>query len=281
MGVFETLAGSPLRRIYDAMPDSVKLSYRLFKLRGPLREYARSPHGLAQTERILRPLKDAYRGKRVILMGNGPSLKRTNWTLLKNEFTIGQNRIYLLREEMGFDPSFFLCVNELLIQQFMSEIAAIPCNLKVLDWAAAAEYTTRYPDLVCIPSVPTFRFHTDITRGWYMGGTVTYTAMQLAYYLGFHQVILIGVDHRFNTSGPAGKAVVSQGPDANHFHPDYFGKGIKWQLPNMEESENAYRLAKAAFEADGREILDCTLDGALTIFPRKRLEDVLSGIDRK
>jgi hypothetical protein len=176
---------------------------------------------------------------------------------------------------MGFEPSFYLCVNDLLIQQFISEIAAIPCRLKVLDWAAAAEHTSRYPDLVCIPFLPTYRFHTDITKGWYMGGTVTFTAMQLAYYLGFSQVLLIGVDHRFNTTGPAGKAVVSQGPDSNHFHPDYFGKGVKWHLPNLEESENAYRLAKTAFEADGRQIIDCTLDGALTIFPKERLEECL------
>lgn len=274
MSLLETLAASPLHRIYDAMPARLKLSYRLFKIRGTLREYERSPHGQLRTERILQPLRNKYRGKRVVLIGNGPSLRKTNWASLKNEFTIGQNRIYLLREEMGFDPSFFVCVNDLLLQQFIGEMAALPC-LKVMDWTAAAEHTEQYPDLVCIPWVPTFRFHTDITKSWYMGGTVTFTSMQLAYYLGFQQVVLIGVDHRFNTTGPAGKAVVSQGADANHFHPDYFGKGVKWHLPRLDESEESYRLAKAAFEADGREIIDCTVDGALTVFPKKRLQDVL------
>jgi len=274
MPLLEKLAASPLRRVYDAMPERLKLSYRLFRLRGTLREYAQSPHGLAQTQRLLQPLRDTYKGKRIVIMGNGPSLRKTNWALLKNEFTVGLNRIYLIREEMGFDPSFYVCVNDLLIEQFIAEIVTVPC-LKVLDWTAASKYAERYGNFASIPFLPTYRFHTDITTGWYMGGTVTFAAMQLAYYLGFSQVILIGVDHRFNTTGPAGKAVTSQGPDANHFHPDYFGKGVKWHLPNLEESELAYRLAKTAFEADGREIIDCTLDGNLRIFPRQRLEETL------
>ena len=274
MGLPESIRASRLHRVYDAMPDRVKLAWRMFKLRGMLREYSASPRGLAQSRRLLYPLKDAYRGKRVILMGNGPSLRSTNWPLLKNEYTIGQNRIYLLRDEMGFSPSFYVCVNELLIEQFIAEIAEVPC-LKVLDWASGSRQTELYTDLVCLPFIPTYRFHTDITNGCYMGGTVTFVSMQLAYYLGFSQVILIGVDHRFDTKGPAGKAVTSQGPDTNHFHPDYFGKGVQWHLPNLPESEKSYLLAKAAFEGDGREIIDCTVGGNLTIFRKRRLEETL------
>jgi hypothetical protein len=263
-----------LRRVYEAMPDRVKVGYRMLKLSGPLREYRNSPHGLAHTTHVLDPLRNAYAGKRVVLMGNGPSLRRTNWSLLHNEYTIGLNRIYLLKDEMGFTPSFYVCVNDLVIQQFAAEIARLP-NLKILDWQATSNLTERYPEFVCIPSLPTNRFHEDIREGWYQGGTVTFAAMQLAYYLGFRQVLLIGVDHRFSSQGPANKAVVSQGADANHFHPDYFGKGVKWHLPDLEESERSYRLAKAAYEADGREIVDCTDGGELTIFRKRSLEEML------
>src|SRR5436190_16956412 len=110
MGLFEKLATSRLHGVYDAMPSAVKERYRLFKLRDSIREYEDSPRGLAQAKRLLEPLKDQYRGKRVVLMGNGPSLRKTDWPLLRNEYTIGLNRIYLLREEMGFSPSFYVCV---------------------------------------------------------------------------------------------------------------------------------------------------------------------------
>jgi hypothetical protein len=92
--------------------------------------------------------------------------------------------------------------------------------------------------------------------------------MQLAYHLGFQKVILIGVDHSFTTQGKPHQAVVSQGDDPNHFSPNYFSKGFRWQLPDLETSEAAYRLAHQAFEADGREIVDATIGGKLTIFPK-------------
>ena len=92
--------------------------------------------------------------------------------------------------------------------------------------------------------------------------------MQLAFHMGFQKVILVGVDHSFTTQGKPHAEIVSQGNDPNHFSPAYFGKGFKWQLPDLETSEIAYHLADQAFKADGREIVDATNGGKLTIFPK-------------
>jgi hypothetical protein len=92
--------------------------------------------------------------------------------------------------------------------------------------------------------------------------------MQVAYYLGFQKVILVGVDHSFVTQGKPHTTVVSQGDDPNHFDPQYFGKGFRWQLPDLETSEMTYRIAKWQFENTGREIVDATVDGKLQVFPK-------------
>ena len=97
---------------------------------------------------------------------------------------------------------------------------------------------------------------------------MTYVALQLAYYMGFEQIILIGIDHNFSTKGRPNTTIESQGDDPDHFTSNYFGKGFRWQLPDLETSEHAYRMAKNAFTADGREILDATIGGQLTIFPK-------------
>ena len=102
----------------------------------------------------------------------------------------------------------------------------------------------------------------------YEGFTVTYVALQLAFHMGFKKVILIGVDHNFTTKGPANQAVVSQGDDPNHFAPNYFGAAFKWQLPDLEGSERAYRLARQAYETAGRMVVDATVGGKLTVFPK-------------
>ena len=87
--------------------------------------------------------------------------------------------------------------------------------------------------------------------------------------------MLVGVDHRFAVSGPAHQVVESAGPDASHFDPNYFGKGFKWQLPDLQTSEIAYELARQNFEADNRRIVDATVDGALAVFPKLPLEEAL------
>jgi hypothetical protein len=76
------------------------------------------------------------------------------------------------------------------------------------------------------------------------------------------------VDHNFVTQGPANQAIISQGDDPNHFTPNYFGKGFKWQLPDLVGSERAYLIARNAYSQASREILDATVDGKLSIFPK-------------
>jgi hypothetical protein len=86
--------------------------------------------------------------------------------------------------------------------------------------------------------------------------------------MGFEQVILIGVDHNYSTKGKPNTTVVSQGDDPNHFNAGYFGKGFRWQLPDLEASERGYRMARAAYEQAGRQVLDATIGGKLTVFPK-------------
>ena len=92
--------------------------------------------------------------------------------------------------------------------------------------------------------------------------------MQLAFFMGFQQVYLIGVDHRFHTQGDPHRLVTSEGPDLNHFDPSYFGEGVEWNLPDLQTSELAYMLARYHFSRAKREIIDATKNGALDIFPK-------------
>ena len=86
--------------------------------------------------------------------------------------------------------------------------------------------------------------------------------------MGFSQAILIGVDHNYSTKGTPNTTVVSQGDDPNHFHQGYFGKGFRWQLPDLDTSERSYRMARQAYEQAGRQVLDATIGGKLTVFKK-------------
>jgi hypothetical protein len=56
--------------------------------------------------------------------------------------------------------------------------------------------------------------------------------------------------------------------DQSHFHPQYFPKGAKWQLPDLLRSEIDFSLAKNAFETDGRKIYDATIGGKCEVFEK-------------
>ena len=96
----------------------------------------------------------------------------------------------------------------------------------------------------------------------------------MAFFMGFEEVILIGVDHNFTTQGPANTTIVSSGDDPNHFAPNYFGKGFRWQLPDLEGSERAYILAREAYARAGRRIMDATIGGKLTVFPKVTYDEL-------
>lgn len=215
----------------------------------------------------LSDLKDIHRGERCFLIGNGPSLRKTDLTKLRGEFTIGMNRLFLGFEELGFETSYYLTLNDLVVEQSAEQIRALGMP-KLISWRSR-KWLNPAPDLMYIHSTYTGpKFSGDICGRVWEGGTVTYVGLQLAFHLGFEQVILIGVDHSYSAQGKPNETVISEGDDTDHFHPGYFGKGMRWQLPDLENWERSYRMAKACYEAAGRQVLDATIGGKLKVFEK-------------
>jgi hypothetical protein len=221
-------------------------------------------------------MKDIHKGKRAFIIGNGPSLKQTDLTKLKEEVTFGLNRIYLMFPELGFGTTYFVSVNDLVIEQCAADIIALPMP-KFLSWRSHRFFPRgSIPSTFLYTTYDNPAFARDVCHRVWESATVTYVALQLAFHMGFDQVILVGVDHNSNVPGKANSTVVSQGDDPNHFHPGYFGKGFRWQLPDFETSEIGYRLARQAYEADGRQILDATIGGKLTIFKKVEYDSIFN-----
>jgi hypothetical protein len=238
--------------------------------------YNRARHRLAgafsparrRSVKRLQAMKDSHLGERCFIIGNGPSLRQMDLTPLRDEITFGMNRIYLLFEQLGFTTTYFVSVNTLVIEQCAQDIRRLSMP-KFVTWRArkwlrsdpgAVFMDTDYTD------PPTFA--QDVTGRVFEGSTVTYVALQLAFHMGFGEVILIGVDHNFDAKGRPNETVVSRGSDTDHFSPEYFGEGFRWQLPDLEASERAYHMARDAFARAGRKVIDATVGGKLELFPK-------------
>ncbi|HMB21419.1 MAG TPA: hypothetical protein VKP08_01245, partial [Anaerolineales bacterium] len=89
--------------------------------------------------RRLAALKDIHKGKRAFLVANGPSLKQTDMSKLKNEFTFGMNRIYLMFPELGFSTTYLTVVNDLVIEQTAADLAALTLP-KFIAWRSRRHF---------------------------------------------------------------------------------------------------------------------------------------------
>lgn len=265
-------------KLKSVLPDSLLNAYRA--ARDGLTLAAEYPGARFHPWRIdsirkLETLRDSHAGEECVIIGNGPSLKNTDLSKLKDVFSIGMNRFYMAFPDLGFTTSLLLTVNDLVIEQCAEDLRQLPVPTFV-SWRGR-RYIQPAPNLHYLyTSYILPRFTGDATGRLWEGATVTFVAMQLAYFMGFHRVILIGVDHNFTTRGTPNTTVVSTGDDPNHFHPGYFGKGFRWQLPDLETSEIAYQMAREAYQKDGREILDATVGGKLNVFPKVNFDTILA-----
>lgn len=216
---------------------------------------------------------DRHRGERCFVLGNGPSLNRVDLGRLSDHTTFGLNRIYLKFNEIGYQTDYLVCINKYVLRQFADDFRGLD-SMRFLA-AKGRELFEPAEGLILIPTIHSVGFARDpLVRGVHEGGTVTFAALQLAYFLGFAEVVLVGVDHRFQTTGPANQLVTASAGDPDHFSETYFGPGVAWQLPDLEAAERSFRIAKRVFETDGRRIIDATVDGNLHVFPKADFDEV-------
>lgn len=208
-------------------------------------------------------LKLARHGDTCIVIGNGPSLNRVPREFLYKYDTFGTNRIYL-----KFTPEWYVAVNPLVIQQNLPDIQALESSAKFIG-AGLAQHV---PGSFRLVSTGAQFFSTAPYKCIWEGYTVTYVALQLAYFMGYRTALLVGVDHRYTFQGRPNEEKLLEGADPNHFDAGYF-QGMKWNNPDLEKSEFAYKLARAAYEADGRRIMNLGPDSALEVFEKGEIAE--------
>jgi len=261
--------------IYNLIPPLLRRPTNSLRILPSYLSWRLSTSGRKHAKSILSSLHNRYEGYRCIIIGNGPSLNKMDLSVLKDEYTFGLNRIYLLFEKMGFETSFLVTTNGLVLQQFAEDMKSVK-SLKIFNWLHRKFYQVD-ANTVALCAKPGNQITGNIVNGYFLGGgTVTNLALEAAFFLGFSEVILIGVDHTYRAQGQAGAPVVSKGEDQNHFSPDYFGKGIIWQLPNYVTMEHGYAQNRKLFEKANRIVVDGTLEGKLDIFPKVSFQKYLS-----
>jgi Protein of unknown function DUF115 len=248
-------------------------------LRGPyhwLKSY-NTPE--AANTRKLRALRGRYRGRRGVVIGNGPSLKIEDLDRLRRDVTFASNKIFLAFDKVAWRPTFYSVADILVAQNNRETINGLGLH-KVFADSVKPEFPEQ-ADITWLRGLapPDQRFSEDCATCVYGGYSVVYVQLQLAFHLGIREVYLIGVDFNFEvpkTSGEVcihGEVIVSEG-ERNHFHKDYRKPGETWTMPRLDKQLEAFICAKEAFERNGGRVYNASRFTKLEVFPRVAFDEV-------
>ena len=226
----------------------------------------------------LKDLREKYNGSdRCFVIGNGPSLNKLDMGLLADEVTFGVNGIFL---KDGFKPTFYVVEDHLVAEDRKARIDELSGVTKLFP-SYLSYCFEEHPETIFYNHQPRksfphgFDFSTDASEITYTGCTVVFSCLQLAYYLGFKNIYVIGVDVDYQIPEDVKKTqdynvevLDMDSDDPNHFHQDYFGKGYRWHDPQADKMVQSFREAENICSENGVKLYNATPGGKLEEFER-------------
>lgn len=218
-------------------------------------------------------LKNKYDGERCFIIGTGPSLTVSDLELLNNEITFGVNSICKVIDQTKWRPTFFGIQDKGVYEKLEKQIVDnFSDNVFVSD-SLCKKYNVP-KNYICFPYTTNYKlylnkymeystkFSDDAYCIVYDGWTIVYSLIQIAIFMGFKELYLLGCD----CSYPMGQK--------NHFIESGFVD--RREYLNYEKMTTAYKEAKKYVDLHDIKIFNCTRGGMLEVFPRKSLEEVLN-----
>lgn len=247
----------------------------------------------------VRKFHNLYQGQRCFIIGNGPSLAIDDLEKLKNEFTFACNSIYGIYERTDWRPTFFCAWDTPYCEGILKKRETVNYLLSNCD----AAFTGTNKNMRFLRDDADFQnlfyvraryktdeksglplFSDDCSQCCYAAGTVTYLMMQLAAYMGFCEIYLLGMDMSYSF-----KLL----EDGTIDYSDSYAQGIKEKEENVElqtevakilttyeigERERVfgkcYMAARQYALSHGIKIYNATRGGKLEVFDRVNFDEL-------
>ncbi len=216
----------------------------------------------------LKPFKNCHDGERCFIVGTGPSLKMEDLELIKGEYSFSVNSIVLSFPDTVWRPTYY-CIQDRFGYEKLKD-AIREANMPVVFNGISNKRMTPVMDIDNIPyplnlldhgkAIPKHitKFSDNAFNVVYAGHSITYSAMELAVYMGFKEIVLLGIDCDYSQAVNHIKAYSVQ-DDINAAY-------------LMTES---YKVARKYADLHGIKILNATRNPKLQVFDRVNLEEYL------
>ena len=236
-----------------------------------------------QSNECLNALKGKYKGRRCFVLGNGPSLTASDLDMLKGEITFASNAIYKIFSETSWRPTYYAifdegvgaregmlenaskldCIKFFREQGYLVYRKAAGKNCYIHTW-----HSRKYLDDP--------HFSENLTSGLYTIATVTYSMIQIARWMGFDEIYLLGMDNKYKFSQLRDGTVVRNEGVCNYFGEEAKEEPLPATAPATWENDAAYEYAEKYSREHGFRIYNATRGGFLEKFERVDLDEVLS-----
>ncbi|MGN0417683.1 6-hydroxymethylpterin diphosphokinase MptE-like protein [Anaerostipes faecalis] len=222
--------------------------------------------------------KDKYKNKRCFFIGNGPSLQAKDLDVLQEhgEITFAFNRIYNIFSQTKWRPSFYISQDEKMLFGCKDIVSNLDLPVKFvpiqLKWYYDIDiHDANYFNMKIQPEdnqIDDLLWSNDAASFIYCANTGMYTAAQLAVYMGFTEVYLIGVDHHFRISQNNNGEIVVDDKVKDYFSDNYNKDKDNLYIPNTEKSTYTYIAMKKYCDERNVNVFNATHGGKLEVFSR-------------
>lgn len=215
----------------------------------------------------------------ILIVGNGPSLKAEDLDKCIGLPSIASNKISLIFEDTEWRPDLITVCDPLLSykERYNLPAASIPFLSSDSVHKIFRKKSENRGFWKSIPFDEAYSgFKPDpVNSGLFEGYTITVQNLQLAIWLGFKNIILLGVDHSYSERAvdTPGAKLIHDG--ANHFHKDYRQKGEIVNNAPIHMMERAYELLYDISKRHGVAIYNATEGSKLRVFPLRSLTELI------
>ncbi len=238
----------------------------------------------ARYEENLSRFHDIHKGKRCFIVGTGPSLQLSDVERLKGEYTFGVNSCLTMYDKTDWRATYYGIVDSHAVEImgeklnsdeipvfFYTDIDAVYDGRNGVPFPkddSANMMTDTFWRKLFPKKYPETDFSRDITKVVYTGKSVVYAMLQIAAYMGFSEIYLLGVDCNYAQ------------PKMYSDNVTYIDHKTKWTQERLLKNGNQmlpqFEIARKYADQHGLKIYNATRGGQLESFERVDLDDILA-----
>ena len=235
-------------------------------------------------KRKLMAFKDIHKEERCFIIGNGPSLNVEDLNKIAGEYSFAANRIFFIYPKTKWRPTYYVSQDDIVLLDCIPQFGNLIKETEALF--IYNKYYFKCPSVIRkSPKLLFFHqllgrlyrdnmFSGDISKYIYGGSTVVFACMQIAAYMGFKEIYLLGIDHNYSTNSLKNNHIT--GEDVNKSYFAAMPKDIAITPPSLEGSDKNYFAAKRYSETHKIKIYNATRGGKLETFERVDFDDIVN-----